>query len=101
MHTLRVQTSYGELFDKLVDYDKKAGMREFNAVKKTATAYMKLLFPHWLTVEDINLEEFDEYCLQRTIHRRGVIQKQIYLIDREYIPQMPAMWVKIVDKHCH
>ncbi len=94
MHTLRVQTSYGELFDKLVDYDKKAGMREFNAVKKTATAYMKLLFPHWLSVEDVNLDDFDNYCLQPAIHRRGVIQKQIYLIDREYIPKMPAMWVK-------
>lgn len=94
MHTLRVQTSYGELFDKIVDYDKKAGVREFTAVKRIATAYMKLLFPHWTTVEDINLEEFDEFCLQPAIHRRGIIQQQIYLIDREYVPKMPAIWVK-------
>ena len=94
MHTLRVQTSYGELFDKLVDYDKKAGVREFTAVKKIATAYMKLLFPHWTSIEDINLDEFDEFCLQPAIHRRGIIQQQIYLIDKEYVPKMPAIWVR-------
>lgn len=94
MHTLRVQTSYGEIFDKLVDYDKKAGTREFNAVKRIATAYMKLLFPHWITVQDVNKEEFDEFCLQPALRRRGIIQKQLALIDREYVASMPAMWVR-------
>lgn len=96
MHTLRVQTSYGELFDKLVDYDKKAGNREFNAVKRIATAYMKLLFPNWTTIEDVNKEEFDEFCLQPALHRRGIIQQQLALIDREYVPSMPAMWVRSI-----
>ena len=94
MHTLRVQNVYAELFDKLVDYDRQAGMREFTAVKRIATAYMKLLFPHWTSADDVNLEEFDMYCLQPAIHRRGIIQQQCHYIDPEYKAEMPAIWVK-------
>ena len=83
-----------ELFDKLVDYDRQAGMREFTAVKRIATAYMKLLFPHWTSADDVNLEEFDMYCLQPAIHRRGIIQQQCHYIDPEYKAEMPAIWVK-------
>ncbi|MFU7518081.1 BREX system Lon protease-like protein BrxL, partial [Clostridium sp. HCS.1] len=45
LHALRTENSYGLLFDDLVVYDKKADMRDFKAVKKIATAAMKLLFP--------------------------------------------------------
>ena len=94
MHTLRVQNTYSELFDKLVDYDRQAGMREFTAVKRIATAYIKILFPHWTTIEDVNLDEFDTFCLQPAIHRRGVIQQQCHYIDPEYKAEMPAIWVR-------
>ena len=70
LHSLRTEHSYGLLFDDLVIYDKKAEMRDFKSVKKIATAAMKLLFPHWKSVEDVNLEEFDLYCLQPAIERR-------------------------------
>ena len=94
MHTLRVQNTYSELFDKLVDYDRQAGMREFTAVKRIATAYIKILFPHWTTIEDVNLDEFDTFCLQPAIHRRGIIQQQCHYIDPEYKAEMPAIWVR-------
>lgn len=96
MHTLRVQTVYGELFDKLVDFDRTANMRDFTAVKRIATAYMKLLFPHWTAVEDVNISEFDTYCLQPAIRRRGIIRQQLNLIDPEYKASMPAIWVKTI-----
>lgn len=94
MHTLRVQTVYSELFDRLVAFDSTAKMRDFTAVKRIATAYMKLLFPHWTTVEDVNLLEFDTYCLQPAIKRRGIIRNQLNLLDPEYEATMPAIWVK-------
>ena len=94
MHNLRVQNSYAELFDKIVDFDRTAGMREFTAVKRIASAYMKLLFPHWNKVEDVDYDEFDTYCLQPAIRRRGIIQQQCHYIDPEYKSEMPAMWVK-------
>ena len=47
MHSLRTENVYGMLFDQLVDYDKNADMRDFKAVKRIATAAMKLFFPPW------------------------------------------------------
>ena len=94
MHTLRVQNVYAELFDKLVDYDRKAGVREFTAVKRIATAYIKLLFPHWTSVEEVDLDEFDTFCLQPAIRRRGIIQEQCHYIDTKYKAEMTAIWVR-------
>lgn len=95
MHVLRVQNTYSELFDKLVEYDKKADMRDFTAVKRIASAYMKILFPHWLSIEDVNLEEFDTYCLQPAIRRRGIIKQQCHYVDPEFKTEMPAIYMKV------
>ena len=69
-------------------------MRDFNAVKRIATAYMKLLFPHWVSVEDVNLQEFDDYCLQPAIRRRGIIKEQCHNIDAEFKTRMPIIQIK-------
>ena len=75
LHSLRTQNVYGLLFDELVGCDKNADTRDFNAVKRIAVAYMKLLFPHWAHVEDVNIDDFDTYCLQPAIRRRGIIKE--------------------------
>ena len=94
MHNLRVQNSYAEVYDKLVDHDPKAGVRDTTAVKRIAVGYMKLLFPHWTSVEDVNIQEFNLFCLQPAIHRRGIIRQQLHLIDPEFKPEMPSLWIK-------
>lgn len=94
MHTLRTQNSYGLLFDALVTFDSNADMRDFNAVKRIATAYMKLLFPHWQNVSDVDYEEFDQYCLQPAILRRGIIKAQCHNIDEEFNTKMPKIEVR-------
>ena len=94
LHTLRTENVYGLLFDNLVVYDTKADMRDFKAVKKIATAAMKLLFPHWRTVEDVNFDDFDMYCLQPAIMRRGIIKEQCHNIDPEFKTAMPNFWIK-------
>ena len=92
LHTLRTQTIYGQLFDELIGYEKQADNRDFNAVKRITVASMKLLFPHWTSIEDVNREEFDTYCLQPAIHRRGIIKEQCHNIDPEFKVQMPHFW---------
>lgn len=94
LHALRTENSYGLLFDDLVVYDKKADMRDFKAVKKIATAAMKLLFPHWRTVADVNFDDFDAYCLQPAIMRRGIVKEQCHNIDPEFSTQMLDIRVK-------
>lgn len=94
LHGMRTQNQYAQLFDQLVVFEKDADMRDFNAVKRIATAYMKLLFPHWVNIEDINLQDFDDYCLQPAIRRRGIIKEQCHNIDAEFKTRMPLIQLK-------
>ena len=94
LHALRTQSVYGIIFDQLVDYDKNADTRDFNAVKRITVGYMKLLFPHWTNAEKVNIEEFDRYCLQPAIRRRGIVKEQCHYIDPEFKTSMPELWVK-------
>lgn len=93
MHALRTENVYGMLFDQLVEYEANADMRDFKAVKRIATAAMKLFFPHWKTVADVDLRDFDTYCLQPAIYRRGIIKTQCHHIDHEFKTQMPQIRV--------
>ena len=94
MHSLRTENIYGMLFDKLVEYDKNADMRDFKAVKRVATAAMKLFFPQWKSIEDVNIEEFNYYCLEPALYRRGIIKTQCHHIDPEFKTEMPHIAIK-------
>lgn len=96
LHTMRTQNTYGLLFDQLVRFEEKADVRDSNAVKRIATAYMKLLFPHWQRTEDVNEEEFKLYCLDPAVHRRGIVKEQCHNIDPEFKSRMPH--VEIAQK---
>ncbi len=94
LHSLRTQNVYGLIFDELVHSERNADTRDFNAVKRVAVAYMKLLFPHWNHPSKVDKREFDIYCLQPAIRRRGIIKKQCHLIDDEFKTTMPHFWVE-------
>ena len=94
LHSLRTQNVYGLLFDELVGCDKNADTRDFNAVKRIAVAYMKLLFPHWKSMDDVNQDEFETYCLQPALRRRGIIKEQCHYMDPEFKVEMPNLWLK-------
>ena len=55
---------------------------------------MKLLFPHWQKLEDVDKESFDLYCLQPAIYRRGIIKEQCHLIDSEFKATLPKVHVR-------
>lgn len=94
LHTMRIQNSYGLLFDELVEFEAKSDVRDSKAIKRIATAYMKLFFPHWQKVEDVNKVMFDLYCLQPAIYRRGIIKEQCHLVDSEFKARMPEVRLK-------
>lgn len=97
LHAMRTQNQYGLLFDELVSFQRDSDMRDFTAVKRITSAYMKLIFPHWTTKEDVNPEEFDLYCLQPAIRHRGIIKEQCHFIDSEFKTQMPIIEIKNSD----
>ena len=99
LHELRSDLSYAAIVDQLIEYPSNADKRHMTAIKRLCTAFMKLLFPHVQSPEDISKEEFEKYCLQPAIEMRGVIYKQLCIIDhKEYnVPskRIPEITCKI------
>ena len=61
-----------------------AYVRHTEAVKRIATAYLKLLFPNVRTASDVNPKEFMKYCLRPAIKMRKIIWRQLSILDAEY-----------------
>lgn len=100
LHSLRTCPEYGKLFDEIVSFDATADLRDVKAVKKLATAYTKMLFPHIKTLEGLTdsekqefIEAYEKYCLAPAIEKRGIIRLQCHLLDKEYQLGMPSFYV--------
>ena len=69
----------------MLDIQPKADKRHTTAIKRLCTAFLKLLFPHVQCPEDIDKKDFENYCLKPALEMRGVIYKQLCIIDaKEY-----------------
>lgn len=89
MHELRDKPVYSAIVNDLLEVPAKADTRDTTAVKKIATAYLKLLFPNVNDISEINKEDFKNYCLIPAIEKRQIIRRQIHLIDEEFSDEMP------------
>ena len=94
LHKLREIGDYTMIVDEMLDIPKNADTRDVKAVIKLTTAYLKLLFPHVKSKEDVSKEDFHKYCLTPAIYKRSVIRKQLSMIDPEYKEQMPIISIK-------
>ena len=94
IHELRTQSIYGQLYDQLVSIAPNTDMRDAKAVQRIATAYMKLLFPHWRTLADVDINEFKIYCLNPALYRRGIIKEQCHNIDPEFKKTLTGIEIK-------
>lgn len=83
MHQLRTAPEYANIVTESISVPKGSDMRHIKAVQRTATAYLKLLFPHITRKEDLNIDDFYTYCLKPAIHRRDIVRKQCAIMDRE------------------
>ncbi len=84
LHMLRNDASYRVIVDRLVDYPADSDTRNTEAVKRIATAFLKLLFPNVRTTEDVNVREFQTYCLRPAVKMREIILRQMGMLDVEY-----------------
>lgn len=84
MHELRNDMSYRAIVDKLIEVPDAADTRDTEAVKRIATAYLKLLFPNVQSPSDISVREFKRYCLDRARKMRDTIKYQLGILDEEY-----------------
>ena len=84
LHELRSDMSYRSFVDEHVVVPEGADTRDTEAVKRITTAYLKLLFPHVQSADDISEREFRRYCLDRARRMRDTIRYQLGLLDEEY-----------------
>ena len=89
LHALRTVNTFGLLFDDVAKFEERADVRDSKAIKRVATAYMKLLFPHWRTPSEVDRDEFRRFCLEPARMRRGVIKEQCRNLDSEFNSEMP------------
>jgi len=95
MHELRDDTSYRAIVDELIEVPAAADTRDTEAVKRIATAYLKLLFPQVRSADDITAREFKRYCLDRARKMRDTIKYQLGMLDVEYRGKdIPALSVR-------
>ena len=76
--------TYRSIVDELIVVPEGADTRDTEAVKRIATAYLKLLFPHVQKASDISTREFKRYCLDRARKMRDTIKYQLGILDEEY-----------------
>jgi len=95
MHELRDDMSYRAIVDELIIVPEASDTRDTEAVKRIATAYLKLLFPHVRSSKDISVRDFKRYCLDRARKMRDTIKYQLGLLDIEYRGKnLPAFGVR-------
>ena len=96
LHQLRTESVYSHIVDDLVEIPNGADMRHTKAVKRTATAYLKLLFPHITSADQVDKSEFNALCLQPAIRRRDIVRQQCSNIDAEKSFSKPMPDYKVV-----
>lgn len=100
MHLLRSDVSYRAIVDELVEVPSGSYIRHVEAVKRLATAFLKLLFPNVRTVSDVNPARFQKYCLRPAVRMRKTILRQLEILDpseyRKENKAMPTFTVKEV-----
>ncbi len=94
LHNLRATHHFMEIVDKMLIIPPRADTRDTKAIKRLCSGYLKLLFPHIRSPEDLSVDDFDTYCLKPAIRMRRIIREQINLIDEEYPPELPPITVK-------
>ncbi len=84
LHEMREDITYRKLVDEILDYELSADTRDVTAVKRMVSAYIKILFPHWQKVSDVNRDEFEKYCLAPSVKMRKIMKTQMGIMDTEY-----------------
>lgn len=95
LHLLRDDISYRHVVDEMIELPAGADVRDTEAVKRVATAYLKLLFPHVRKVEDVNESEFSRYCFRPAMKMRYTIKYQMGMMNEQYRgKELPALKIR-------
>lgn len=97
LHELRNDLSYRAIVERIVEVPERADTRDTEAIKRMATAYLKLFFPHVRNDANVDRIDFRDYCLLPAMKMRRIIKLQQGMIDIEYKGKdVPLLTVKDV-----
>lgn len=94
MHEFRNDSSYRYIVDDIVEVPGGADTRDTEAIKRVATALLKLLFPQTRTGGDIPTEHFERFCLRPAQRMRYTIKRQLNMMDEQYKLAIPTLKVR-------
>lgn len=94
LHSLRNCLEFPSIVDELIEIPRRADTRDVNAIKRLSSGYLKLLYPHIKSPNDIDREEFKNFCLNLAMEKRRIIRKQIHIIDLEFREEIPDIRVR-------
>jgi len=89
MHDMRNEIRYRGVVDELVSVPEGSDTRDTEAIKRLATGFLKLLFPHVISTADIDIDMFSLFCLTPAKQMRAVIRRQLHIMDSEYLDGIP------------
>jgi len=81
LHTMRDEMIYSAIVDDCLLVPDKPDLRDLTAIKRLCTGFVKLIFPHAKSKEDIAPDEFIKYCLEPAMEMRETIKKQLCIVD--------------------
>jgi len=84
LHLLRDDLRYRAIVDEILEVPKSADTRDTEAIKRLCTGLLKIFFPCVKNANDIDLNEFQEYCLSPALQMRSIIKKQMGIFDKEF-----------------
>ena len=99
LHMLRDELSYRAVVDEFLEVPKTATVRDTEAIKKICTGFLKLLFPQVKSPEEISATDFEKYCLRPAKEMRGIIKKQLGILDFGEFGQSNIPEIKIKERY--
>ncbi|NLJ56154.1 MAG: BREX system Lon protease-like protein BrxL [Firmicutes bacterium] len=91
MHALRKEIIYPGVVDAILKIPRSSDTRDTTAIKRICSGFMKLLFPHIKSPDDVNPEDFMKYCLEPALEMRSTIKRQLHIMDGEYSNEIPKI----------
>ena len=99
MKSMRNQPEYMQIVNDLLEVPNDADTRDKKAIQKLCSGYLKLLFPHVRSKDDISVSDFYNFCFVPAYEKRRIVKQQLSYMDPQYAKGdlMPSIKVKGYD----
>lgn len=80
LHAFRAKAEFSDYIQKNMKLKNCDDMRDYKAVHRLATGYLKILFPDM----NVTKEEFIKYCVKPAVEMRQRVRDELHKMDKEF-----------------